>query len=239
MSSRRVGRVGRVGALLCISLATACASSGNLDPGPDDPVTRLRELLEEWNSVRASGGSCASGGRSYPFTDCGRIQAAIERLGLDFPSHPEILLANAVIAFETHQPEKAQSYLDALLELDPMQPGVAVLRGRIAIQQGNLPFARRLLEEHVQLAPDSSELREALASVHYLLGDLTRARRELEIAERLGAPRWRVAYHRGLLEEADGKPEAAIDYYRRALEGNPGWDRARARLRGLESERGL
>ena len=113
------------------------------------------------------------------------------------------------------------------------------MRGRIAIQQGNLPFARRLLEEHVQLAPDSSELREALASVHYLLGDLTRARRELEIAERLGAPRWRVAYHRGLLEEADGKPEAAIDYYRRALEGNPGWDRARARLRGLESERGL
>jgi hypothetical protein len=48
-----------------------------------------------------------------------------------------------------------------------------------------------------------------------------------------------VAYHRGLLAEAEGDPESAMAYYRRALDGNPGWKRALARLRGLESERGL
>jgi hypothetical protein len=123
------------------------------------PGARLRVLLEQWHAERAPDVSCASGGRRYPFVDCGRIQAAIERLALEFPSDPSILLANAVIAYQTEQSEKAASYLDALLAAEP-DPGAAVLRSRIAIQQGNLPHARRLLEQQVHRAPDESDLRE-------------------------------------------------------------------------------
>ena len=227
----------RVGALVCLVLALSCASDGK--PGPNDPDVRLRELLEQWHATRDAGGSCASGGRKYPYVDCGRIQAAIERLALEFPSHPPILVANAVIAYETRQPEKAESYLDALIELQDAEPGAVVLRSRLAIREGNLPYARRLLEEQVQLTPDAADLREALASVHYLLGSFDLERRELRVAERLGAPAWRVAYNRGLLKEAEGHPGEAIAYYRQALEAYPGWEKARSRLRGLESEYGL
>ena len=225
--------------ILVMSLACSFACASQKVPGKNDPTVRVTKLLDEWLRVHDGGGSCASGGRKYPFVDCGRIQAAIVSLGLEFPTNPEVLLVNAVIAYETHQPEKAESYLDALLEQESTEPGVAVLRSRLALDQGNLPHARRLLNEQVNLTPDAADLREALAAVHYLSGDLPSARRQLLIAERLGAPAWRVAFNRGLLEEAEGKTNAAIEYYQIALDENPDYQPAQSRLRGLESEKGL
>jgi len=226
-----------LGALLLLCTLPGCA----LDPywQVEGPRIHLQRLLEEWQSERENGGSCASGGRRHPYSDCGRIQAEIERLALDFPAHPEVLLANAVIAFETGAPEKSIDYVDALLDLGSAPPDASVLRGQLAIRQGNLPHARRVLESHARLAPDHAGLRETLASVHYLEGNYRDARRELQVAERLGAPAWRTAYHRGLVAEAEGDPEAAMQHYRSALRDRPDWAAPRSRLRGLESERGL
>ena len=238
-AARRHGPALLVGCVGWIALFVACASSPDPVPGKDDPAVIVQKLLDEWLRVREGGGTCASGGSKYPYVDCGRIQAAIERVALDYPTHPEVLLVNAVVAFETNQPEKAASYLDALLEQDPQRPGVAVLRSRLALQQGNLPRAQRLLEAQVRLSPDSADLREALAAVHYLTGEFDKARRELTVAERLGAPAWRVAYNRGLLEEAQGRYLTAIRYYRITINENPEFEPARSRLRGLESEQGL
>jgi len=220
------------------ALCAGCASTPR-EPGPDDPGPRLRRLLAEWYAVQDAGGSCASGGRRHPYVDCGRIQAGIERLSLQFPDDATVLAANAVVAFETRQEEKAQVHLDALFELDPIQPDAAILRSRLSIRQGNLSHARRLLESQIGLSPDHAGLREAMASLHYLRGAHALAQRELAIAERLGAPGWRVDYHRGLLEEAQGRADTAIRYYQRSIDANPGWERPRSRLRGLESERGL
>jgi tetratricopeptide (TPR) repeat protein len=222
-----------------LAFSFACAWGSQKTPEKEEPSVRVTKLLDEWLRTREDGGSCASGGRSYPFVDCGRIQAGIVSLGLEFPTNPEVLLVNAVVAFETHQPEQAQSYLDALLEQDPSHPGAAVLRSRLALDQGNLPHALRLLNDQLTLRPDSADLREALGSVYYLSGEFDAARRELTIAERLGAPAWRVAFNRGLIDEAQGRGDQAMDYYRKALEENPEYEPARSRLRGLESERGL
>ncbi len=224
--------------LMGLLVVFGCASMNN-ELLPEEPDIRLRALLEKWDRVHDLGGSCASGGRKYPYVDCGRIQAEIERLAADYPSNPEILLANAVIAYQTRQPQKAASYLDSLIGKGPADSGAIVLRSRIAIQDGNLPFARRLLEQQVDLAPDASELREALASVYHLLGEFALAERELQVSERLGAPPWRVDYNRGLIAESQGDPEAAIGFYEKCLAENPGWEKAKSRLRGLESERGL
>ena len=224
--------------LLLPLLAFGCASNDTPRLGKDEPTVRLQKLLDEWNAVRDEGGSCASGGSRYPYVDCGRIQAAIERLALEFPTQPEVLLANAVIAYETHQGEKAQDYLDAIIRQPEVQPGVVVLRSRLALRQGNLPFARRLLTEQIELAPDAPSLREALASVEYLAGEFEAARRQLLIAERLGAPAWRIAFNRGLCEEAQGNTYSAMRFYRKTLEHNPEYAPARARLVGLESETG-
>ena len=48
-----------------------------------------------------------------------------------------------------------------------------------------------------------------------------------------------MAFNRGLLEEAEGHTDAAIEYYQTALGENPEYQPARSRLRGLESEKGL
>ena len=227
--------------LVCVGLLLAVLSVGCAhDPtqGSNDPNAQLRVLLEEWQSTREGGNTCVSGGIQYPYVDCGRIQAAIERLALEFPMHSPVLLANAVIAFETGQPEKALDYLDAINHHNGVSPDAAVLRSRIAVQQGNLPFARRILLEQAELQPDHAGLREALASIYYLSGDYAEARRALRIAERLGAPSWRTAYNRGLIAEAQGDDATAIAHYRAALSERPGWSVAEARKRGLESERG-
>ncbi len=189
--------------------------------------------------LRTGGGSCASGGRSSPFVDCGRIQSEIVGMGLEFPTNIEVLLVNAVIAFETDQPEQAESYLDAMLEQESAQPGAAVLRSRLALKQGNLPHARRLLADQVSLTPDAADLREALASVYYLSGNFDAARRQLSVAERLGAPAWRIAFNRGLIEESEGNSALAMEYYQTTLKDKSDYEPARSRLRGLESERGL
>jgi len=52
-------------------------------------------------------------------------------------------------------------------------------------------------------------------------------------AEVLGAPRWRVAYHLGLIGEAAGALDQAQKLYREAVEKNPGWAPAQQRLNGL------
>jgi hypothetical protein len=70
----------------------------------------------------------------------------------------------------------------------------------------------------------------------YLSGYLEDARRELMTARAMGAPAWRVAYHLGLVEEADGRPATAMAHYREAIQGNPNWQAARSRLNALGAQ---
>ncbi len=83
--------------------------------------------------------------------------------------------------------------------------------------------------------PDHAGLYETYGATLYLGGQLPEARRELTTAGALGAPRWRIAYHLGLVEEASGQLELARQYYSEALEGNPGWAPAQSRLNGLRA----
>jgi hypothetical protein len=78
-------------------------------------------------------------------------------------------------------------------------------------------------------------LHETYASALYLAGRLPEATGELTIAGTLGAPRWRVAYHLGLIEEASGRSERASQLYTEALQQNPGWAPAQSRLNALRA----
>ncbi len=222
-------------------LALGCAQTrGVLGPTAErqDAAPRLERLLAQWEAVKASGQTCEDLPRAgQPERDCGRIQLGLRRLASEFPGSPDVLLANAVVSYDVGYPTRAQAYLDAALALRPGHPEAALLRSRIASEEGNLAFAQRLLRESIELSPDHAGLREAAASVAYLKGDLADARRELLAAERLGAPAWRVAYHRGLVAEADDDTTAAAAHYRRSLELRPDNDRARARLAGLSLPR--
>ena len=228
--------------LAACALATlaACATDpfGHRDANCD-PDDRLADLMHVWQDCRS--GDCdgtRGSGRTHVLIDCDRIQNEIERLSLQFPQHVPTLMANATIAYDHREAVKAQRYLDALFSIEPIHPEAAILRSRIAIEQGNHAAAARLLETQVAYTPDHAGLREAQSAELYMTGDLANARTALDVAEALGAPAWRIAYNRGLIAEAAGDASAAQKQYEAAVAGNPGFAAARSRLSGMRAKGG-
>ncbi|MGB0618684.1 MAG: tetratricopeptide repeat protein [Myxococcota bacterium] len=235
-SFRRVAN--RVCVLGILLVAPACQTPL---PNPNAPLTRLEPLLEEWDEARREDGGCEQRRPvDTPIIDCDAISHAISQLAVEFPRDPDVLLAAATVRFEKGRKEEALKTLDQLRRLEPIHPEAAILRGRIAIDEGNLRFARRMLEEQRELTPDHAGLWEMLGSVAYLEGEYGDADERLDVAARLGAPSWRVDYHRGLVAEASGRPERAARAYAACLDVNPDFAPARSRLRALAvtAERG-
>lgn len=190
-----------------------------------DPDGQLARVLRPFEELRAKG--CTA--------DCDRLRLEIERLAVVCSTHAPTLMANAVLAFDEKKPAIAQQYLDLILAQSGGHPEAAVLRARIAVEDGNLPFAGRLLEQQIRLTPDYAALHETLGAALYLQKQMREAERELNAAAKLGAPAWRIAYHLGLIDESEGRFEAAIKRYQEALAGNPGWAPAQSRLTALRA----
>ena len=217
----------RLAAIAAGLVASGCASHSTVARQHcADADSQLSELLAPLEESRGAG--CAA----WP-TECDHLRREIERLSLVCPGHAPTLLTNAVIAYESGQTVKSQQFLDRIFERPGSHPDAAILRARIAVEEGNIPFARRFLEQQILLAPDHAALRETHAGALYLAGDGDLARRELNAAAELGAPRWRIAYHLGLIEEAEGRMESAKRFYGEAVAANPGFAAAQARLNGL------
>lgn len=164
---------------------------------------------------------------------CQEQRREIERVAYICPTYVPGLMASAILAYDEQQYARAQQYLDGLFSLQRVHAPAAVLRGRIALEEGNLPFAQRFLAEHVKLSPEDAELREVYAGALFLAGKLPEAKAQLSVAANLGAPAWRVAYHQGLFEETGGNLHQALQYYEAALRERAGWDLALARRDGI------
>ncbi len=198
----------------------ACSCATSLE-GLDDPKGELDEVLRILEQREAAGRYGEKARRD------------LERLAVKYPRDAAILFANGVYAAERNADEQAAVYLDAALRVRARFPEAVVLRGEIALREGNVRLARRLVEEQVQLVPDHAGLRELLGAIDYLDREYDSARSQLELALKLGAPRWRVAYHLGLLAEAEGDSMAAIELYDESQQLNADFDLARSRLRAL------
>jgi tetratricopeptide (TPR) repeat protein len=216
---------------MCALLLAGCASSPLQRQLCYDPDAQLAAVLTPLETLRAANCNAATD-RNGPL-ECARLRLELERLAVICPVHAPTLMANAVFAYDERQPAKAQQFLDRLLSLSRTYPDAVVLRAQIAIEEGNLPFARRLLEQQIKLVPDHAGLYETYGAALYLEGELAGARQVLAQAGTLGAPRWRIAYHLGLVEEAAGRLDESRRYYAEALEGNPGWAPAQSRLKAL------
>jgi tetratricopeptide (TPR) repeat protein len=222
-------------ALVAAISTFACASAS--DPmrrqACYDPDSQLAQVLA---ALEANGaGSCWEPQTGETSSRCDALRREIERLALVCPNHVPTLMANAVIAHETRQSEKAQQFLDRIFERPSSHPDAAVLRARIAIEEGDLSFARRLLKQQIVLAPGHAGLHETYGAVLYLTRELDESRRELAKAEALGAPRWRMAYHLGLIAEAAGRLDEAQRLYAEVLDKHPGWPPAESRLKALRA----
>jgi len=222
-------------AAFVISLMTsACATTSPLVRQECyNPDAQLASLLQPLEDLRAKG--CVAGDVQRGGLECERLRREIERLAVVCSQHVPTLMANAIIAYDEQRPAQSQQLLDQILARPRSYPDAAVLRARIGIEEGNVPFALRLLEERIRLAPDHSGLRETYAAAQYLAGHLVEARSELAIAGALGAPRWRIAYHLGLVEEASGRRDEASRYYSEAVEANPTFEPAKSRLKALRA----
>lgn len=218
----------------CLITTTACASNPVLRQQCYNPDVRLARLLQPYQELRAQdcslGDDIDRGG-----AECDRLEREIATLGVVCSAHAPTLMANAVIAYDKQRVADSQQMLDVVLSQPRGYPDAAVLRARIAIEEGNVPFAERLLGQQIKLVPDHAGLHETYAAALYLVGKMTEARGELTMAGILGAPRWRIAYHLGLIEEALGLGLEASQFYAEALEGNPGWAPADSRLKALRA----
>jgi tetratricopeptide (TPR) repeat protein len=226
-------RGGPLRAAIACLLTSACASTPLLRQQCYNPDAQLAEVLPAYEAARATG--CGAGHTLPEGSDCDRYAREIARLGVVCPAHAPTLMANAVIAYDDHRAAESQQFLDLILSQPRAFPDAAVLRAQIAIEDGNIPFAKRLVVQQIRLVPDHAGLHEAYAAALYLDGNMAEARSELTMAGALGAPRWRVAYHLGLLEEAGGRTDNAIRLYAEALTGNPGWPPAESRMRALRA----
>jgi tetratricopeptide (TPR) repeat protein len=224
----------RCAALAATLIASACATTSPLlRQECYNADAQLAKLLQPLEALRAKG--CDAGIAQRGTSECDGLRRELERLAVICPGHAPTLMANAVIAYDEHRPAKSQQFLDEILAQSRSYPDAAVLRARIAVEEGNLPFARRLLAQQIKVVPDHAGLHETYAAILYLERQLPEARRELTTAGALGAPRWRVAYHLGLIEEASGRLDEALRYYSEALDGNPEWAPAQSRLNGLRA----
>ena len=223
----------RVFALIPGVFVVGCASAPPLSRQQcDNPDVKLAAVVRPLEEQRAKG--CEPLVPNGPGS-CDELRRDLERLLMVCPGHAPTLMANAVLAYDDRRPAKAQQLLDQLLSQTPSDPDAAVLRARIAIEDGNMPFARRLLAQQIRFTPDHAVLHETFGATLYLAREWAEARRELVTAGALGAPAWRIAYHLGLVEEGSGRPEEARRYYAEALEGNPAWAPAESHLKALRA----
>ncbi len=190
-----------------VRLATPCAVAG-------ESLERAWQALQ--NALQTPGGCDAENGMV-----CEVLRARIQRLSLDCPGHPQLLMANALLAFDSRNFARAQQLLDELFALHTSTPEAAMLRARIALEQGNAAFALRFLDQQIRQTGDHPGLREVYASALYLVGRWEEAREQLTVAQRLGAPGWRVAYSLGLIAEATSAFEQARVRYQEAIAARP------------------
>ncbi|MEM6673906.1 MAG: tetratricopeptide repeat protein [Planctomycetota bacterium] len=160
----------------------------------------------------------------------------VRSLALSHPNHVPTLLADAALAHDAGATERARASLERALSVDPGHVDSLLLYTRISSETGNLSVAEKRLREAIQVRPDDSRLREALAGVLYLQSDFDDALAELETADALAgedAPRWRTNYHRGLVAEARKNMVLAHEMYQLSWLENPDFEPALRRLRWL------
>lgn len=218
-------------ALTLAILVCGCSSKAPpADNAPSDPDLTINQLQRAY--VDALQQRPHEQVRGVPSRALIRKRA--ENLAFRHPDHAQTRVMNGILAYEFEDTARASQHLDHALRLDGSNPEAAALRARIALEEGNTAFALRILNEQVRLRPDHPGLREAQASAHFMANDYESARASLAAAEQLGAPEWRIAYNRGLIDEESGDTASAITNYQRALALAPGCNPARERLTALE-----
>lgn len=118
---------------------------------------------------------------------------------------------------------------EAIPDLWPAANNYAFIRSETA-DWIDLDEALAYAKKAVALNNGSASVRDTLGWIHFKMGDLAGARREIEQALKKSPDNTVVNYHMGMILDREGKPHEAKIYFERALSGNrdfPGADTAR------------
>jgi len=207
--------------LFLLAAAPACAV---WDPDHEpDPDTSLRDLIAP----------VAEHEQSLDTVAQDRLRFAVERLATRHPGHVRSQVAAGALTFESGHSQRAQGYVDRALALEPANVEARCLRVRIAVADGSRDLARKLIDDGVRLRPDAAALYESSAWLHQIDNRMDAALLDLDAAEALAAPKWRILFHRGLIEELRGDSTRAEQHYRAAVAANGRNLQALRRLAGL------
>lgn len=224
------------GALAACAIMVGCQTAvPPVDPVPSDPDVAAESLRVAWESAlpdRLYGSY--RGERGQQLRSRAMVRRQVGNLAFRHPDHVPTRTLAGIMAYEAGDPIEATRHLDHVLRQAPRSPDVAVLRARIALEQGSTAYATGLLQDQIRLSPSHAGLREAQASAYFMTDDFSAASAALSAAEGLGSPSERIAYNRGLIHEQEGRTAAAIEMYKKAVELAPGWSMPSERLAGLE-----
>ena len=180
---------------------------------------------------RLAGGLMARARLTGSYDDYARAEQVLADAMAVAPVGGGPLLNRSSLHFSLHRLPAAAADLEAAAALPPLiRPRPEVLlqrRGALALELGNYPEARRLLEESVALKPGMTNL-SGLALWHWKTGDLDGAERLYDRAEdrylgRPNEPRAWMDLQRGLLDLDRGRYPEALAHYRDAEHHLPGW----------------
>ncbi|MEP5286211.1 MAG: hypothetical protein ABJQ33_08280 [Alloalcanivorax venustensis] len=219
--------------VLLLTLAmTGCASQQKFVGEVDHPEQEVKRLVELELANIQSGEYCRRDPQS-PFNGCDGVLQRLTQLFTTFPDYEQLQLALAVSYHARQKNREAQYYLDLLLKKNRPRPEAAILAARLAMEEGNTRRALALLEAQKRLSPMHSGIHETLAAVFYLNHQPQSGFSALAAAEQLGAPAWRVAYHRGLLYELSKNESAACEQYAKSYTLKSSYGLPEGRILGL------
>jgi hypothetical protein len=220
--------------LVALLALAACGSMDDYRDNYPDPDERLNHLLALYNDALTQQTSCFEILRpASAITDCSRLQVEIERLHYDFPGHERTMMTLGVLYYSSGRLDRAQLLLDQLLSRSGAYPEAAVLRSRIALEEGNLALATSVLGRQLTQSPGNPDLLSAMASVYYTAGNYSAARNLLDSPTSGPGWPWVTAYHRGLLAESTQDWMGACFNYQQSLQMKPGYSPAISRVIAL------
>jgi len=128
------------------------------------------------------------------------------------------------------EPEKALTYYQQALELEPRNPAALANLGNACRDLGRLEEAADIFRGILMDHPEMGDVRYSLARVHQEAGDVEQARVHY-LAVPVESAHYQLALNNlGTLHEKEGQVDSALYYYRRVLGENPESPEGRANL---------
>lgn len=156
-----------------------------------------------------------------PVVDCFRLASELRALYLEYPNNKRIMMASALVEFEIGNINTSQQLLDLILLKRGAYPEAAILRSRIAMEEGNLTLARKIVKRQLSFTPFNPYLYELQAAYYYMEGHYSDALQAITASERFVGTNWRISYHRGIIYEAQEQWYKACKEYKGVLKENP------------------